>query len=139
MEELTIRKVTAFKKAVLNFNDSLNVKFNNFSDIEIDLIKNGQIQKFEYCIELMWKVIKEFIRDKYGLDIASPKYVLKSYFENGNLDYDEYETAIMAIDDRNKLGHLYNDEIFNEIHGKMKGYNALLLKILDKFVKDTEN
>ncbi|HOF01271.1 MAG TPA: HI0074 family nucleotidyltransferase substrate-binding subunit [Spirochaetota bacterium] len=133
MEELTQRKIEIFIKAVQSFCDSLTVKFENYTEIEIDLIKNGQIQKFEYCIELMWKAIKELLRDKYGIDIASPKYVLKSYFENGNLDYADYETAIAAIDDRNRLSHLYNDEIFNEIYGRLNVYKELLLKIIGSF------
>lgn len=138
MEELIKKKIETFKKAVENFCDSLGVKFENFKEIEVDLIKNGQIQKFEYCIELMWKTLKELLKDRYGIDIASPKYVLKSYFENGNLDYSDYETAICAIDDRNRLSHLYNDEVFNEIYGKLSAYKELLLKIVDNLTKDME-
>jgi len=39
----------------------------------IDAVKNGMAQKFEYCLELCWKCIKEFLKRQEGVDEASPK------------------------------------------------------------------
>lgn len=53
-------KLENFRKAVKNFENSLSLNLNEFEEIEFDTIKSGQIQKFEFCVELCWKTIKEF-------------------------------------------------------------------------------
>jgi nucleotidyltransferase substrate binding protein (TIGR01987 family) len=130
MEEITKIKIELFTKAVNNFNESLMINLDNYSEIEKDLMKNGQIQKFEFSIELMWKTIKDYINDEYGLDVASPKSVLKTFFEKGHLDYEWYEKAIKAIDDRNKLSHIYKEEMFQSIYSNLKEHQETLNVII---------
>ena len=134
MEELTKVKINMFTKAVNNFTESLKLDLDKYSEMERDLIKNGQIQKFEFSIELMWKTIKDYINEKYGLDISSPKIVIKVYFEKGHIDYDFYEKAIKAIDDRNKLSHIYKEEMFKEVYSNLKEYDILFKKIIENMV-----
>ncbi len=50
-------KLKIFEKAVNGLGVSLKIETSGFSEEVIDVIKNGRIQKFEYCTELTWKKI----------------------------------------------------------------------------------
>ncbi|MGB9591768.1 MAG: nucleotidyltransferase substrate binding protein, partial [Candidatus Kryptoniota bacterium] len=54
-------KLEAYENALKGFGVSLRIDVSNFSEEIVDTIKNGRIQKFEYCTELTWKLIKNFL------------------------------------------------------------------------------
>ena len=58
LSEKYILELNNFHKAVNSFETGLNATFKNLNSIGEDLIKNGNIQKFEYCAELAWKISK---------------------------------------------------------------------------------
>ena len=68
------------QKAVSSFESGLNASFENLDSIGNDLIKNGRIQKFEYCAELAWKISKMYLELSEGILSNSPKGVYKSMF-----------------------------------------------------------
>jgi len=49
-----------FSSALNTLEQSLRLDLTKYKDIELDVVKSGQIQKFEYCTELCWKAIKVF-------------------------------------------------------------------------------
>ena len=51
-----------FEKAFEGFKKTLDLVLSNYTDVEADAIKNGWLQKFEYCTELAWKLGKTFFR-----------------------------------------------------------------------------
>ena len=53
-------RLTDFLSSLNTFEKSLQLDMTKYKGVELDTIKNGQIQKFEYCIELCWKTIKFF-------------------------------------------------------------------------------
>ena len=95
------------RKALQNFEESLNINVSLYPENIKDSIESGQIQKFEFNIELLWKAIKFFLLEKEGIEERSPKGVIKKYFNLGLLDYEDYENLIHMIDDRNYLSHVY--------------------------------
>ena len=126
-------KLESYEKALKGFSISLNINVSGFSEEIIDTIKNGRIQKFEYCTELTWKVIKNFLYEYHGIDPKSPRESIKEFFLVGAVEEDNYELLINILDDRNKLSHIYKEEFFEEIHSKLKKYfevMALVLKII---------
>jgi hypothetical protein len=58
LSEKYILELNNFHKAVNSFETGLIATFKNLNSIGEDLIKNGKIQKFEYCAELAWKISK---------------------------------------------------------------------------------
>jgi len=97
----------------------------------IDGLQNGQAQKFEYTVELCWKAIKAFIKQREGIDEASPKKVVKAFYLAGYLPEDDYLLLVQAIDDRNKLSHIYEKREFDLIIGRLPQYAHLLRRVLD--------
>jgi len=96
----------------------------------IDGLKNGQAQKFEYTLELAWKVIKIFLKQQEGIDEASPKKVTKAFYLAGYMQEDAYLEMIQAIDDRNKLSHIHEQREFEGIVARLPKYATLLQGVL---------
>ncbi len=95
----------------------------------IDGFQNGRAQKFEYTTELCWKAIKVFLKDKDGIDEAAPKKVIKAYYIEGYITEDDYLLLLDAIEDRNRLSHIYDAETFNRILARLTDYAALFERI----------
>ncbi len=96
----------------------------------IDGLENGKAQKFEYTLELCWKAIKAALKQREGIDEASPKKVIKSFYLGGYLTENDYLTLIQAVDDRNKLSHIYEPEEFKAILVRLPRYAELMQSVL---------
>ena len=63
----------------------------------IDGLENGKAQKFQYCLELCWKAIKSALKEREGIDEASPKKAIKAWYLTGHLSEDSYLALIAAV------------------------------------------
>lgn len=136
MEELIKERINEYKIALKNFETSLQLKIFDFHNDVQDSIRSGRIQKFEFCTELMWKTIKLFINTKNGLDPAGPKMIIKAFMEAGYCSYEEYEVMMNILNDRNKLSHIYKEEMVEEIAKKLEDYKIIMDKVL-KIIEST--
>lgn len=102
--------VSAFYKGIKLLDDTL------YDDVTRDLIKNGKIQKFEYCTELAWKVSKMYLQLKTGEIEISPKQVYKTMFLTKLIDENLYKSLFLSIEDRNKLSHIYKEEMYDVVY-----------------------
>ena len=91
-----------------------------------DLERDGFIQRFEFCFEILWKCAKDYLRDVEGLDAASPKKVIRMSREVGLLTDEETEQALEMANDRNQTSHMYDEQMAIELVERIKGYDALL-------------
>lgn len=125
-------RLADFASALNTFEQSLQLDLSRYRDVELDTIKNGQIQKFEYCEELCWKTIKEFLNSVHGIDAVSPKSAIKEFFRVNLIYEKEYELLSQMLDDRNRLSHIYNELFFENIYSKLNDYLKLMRKVSDK-------
>jgi nucleotidyltransferase substrate binding protein (TIGR01987 family) len=123
-------KLITFEKAMKGFEVSLGISTLGFSHDVTDAIKNGRIQKFEFCTELTWKIVKNFLYSYHNIDAKSPRESIKEFFLLGAVNEPDYETLISILDDRNKLSHIYNEEYFDVIHDKLKYYHDVMKHVL---------
>lgn len=100
----------------------------------IDGLENGKAQKFEYTLELCWKAIKAALKEQEGIDEASPKKVVKAWYLAGHLSEDDYLALIAAIDDRNKLSHIYDPEEFTAIVARLSEYAKLMQRVSNAMI-----
>ena len=115
METKLTRKLSDLEAALGNFRNSLTLEPALFPELVADNIKSGQIQKFEFTIELLWKTVQTFLFEVDGVDVVTPKSVAKEFVESGYCDYETYELFIRAINDRNQLSHIYRQEMAETI------------------------
>ncbi len=123
-----------FKKALDDFEYLVNLDLDALAltmDAKLlDAIKNGMAQKFEYSIELSWKLIKLYLLKNDGLDTKSPKQSVKSFYLTGYIDEPAYLNLISMVDDRNKLSHIYSEEEFNQIILRFRDYLNTLQSVM---------
>jgi nucleotidyltransferase substrate binding protein (TIGR01987 family) len=77
------------------------------------LEKEGVIQRFEYCFELAWKTVKDYLEES-GVVFATvtPRQVLKDAFSAKVLA--DGQAWIDMLDHRNLLSHTYNPANFEK-------------------------
>jgi nucleotidyltransferase substrate binding protein (TIGR01987 family) len=93
--------------------------------------RDAAIQRFEYTVEAVWKAAKAVLSERYGVELASPKPVVRACAQNGLLEESDARVAMDMIDDRNLTAHTYNEELAAAIFGGLAGYTALLGRWLD--------
>ena len=127
------KKLNSLEQALESFGKALAIDASRFDEIEIDTIKNGQVQKFEICVELFWKTTKKYLYDIHGVESISPKMAIKQLYRIAYTEAQNYEVLIEMVNDRNRLSHAYNEEQFNEIYRRLHEYLKLMQKIVKKF------
>lgn len=123
-------KVTKFKQALTGFSRLFEKDLMLFDPLINDVIMNGQLQKFEYCSELMWKAIRALLIINNDISPSSPRGAIKEFFNCKYINTKQYEVLINILDDRNKLSHVYNENIFQEIHSRLNEYNNTMKEVL---------
>ncbi len=104
------------------------LKIENLSEAE----RGGLIQFYEMTFELAWKLMKDYLENE-GYNIRSPRDTIKQalqaeVIENGYVWID-------ALEDRNLTLHTYDEEIANEVAGKIKNQYFPILKEFYIFIK----
>ena len=78
------------------------------------LEKEGTIQRFEVCMELAWKCIKDYLESqKVKLNEVTPRAVLKEAIAAKVIS--EGDSWMDALDARNKMSHTYDFEEFEKV------------------------
>lgn len=94
-----------------------------------ELEKDGVIQRFEFCFELLWKTGKIVLQDK-GIQVLNPRDTLKEMFRQGWLP--DEAGAIDMLEDRNNMSHIYDKRTAGEIYGKIKSaHKDYIMKVYE--------
>jgi nucleotidyltransferase substrate binding protein (TIGR01987 family) len=124
-------------KVVSSFDAALMATFENLDSIGQDLIKNGRIHKFKYCVELAWKTGKMHLDLYEGILANSPKGVYKSLFQSAIISENEYLSLYKTIEDRNLLNHVDKEEIFESVYKNIPAHLIAFKNLLKKLDKAT--
>ena len=123
-------KTKVYREAFQSFSSSLELDLSAFDEEITDLIKNGHIQKFEYCSELMWKCIRLYLLDTEAVNASGPKGAAKELFRLGKCDEALYESIVEILEARNELSHLYNQEMFNKLYRRLPDFSRVFGEVL---------
>lgn len=94
------------------------------------------IQRFEYSIEWIWKLLKYILLEDFWKDIPAPKQIIKEAYNVGLIK--KMKVFINMIDRRNRLAHDYHENFaqysFEEIaYNYIKPINTLLEKLQKEY------
>ncbi|WP_291941977.1 nucleotidyltransferase substrate binding protein [Cetobacterium sp.] len=94
--------------------------------IELSTLKDGVIQRFEFTLELSWKILKTYLVNE-GIDcVNTPKSVVREAYKAGIIK--NGEIWIEMIDDKNLTSHIYSQSMADDIY----------LRIIKKYFKELE-
>jgi nucleotidyltransferase substrate binding protein (TIGR01987 family) len=99
--------------------------------------RDTTIQRFEYSFEAMWKAAKQYLNDIEGLDIGSPKGVIRACFQVGILSHTQTQQALIMTDDRHLTSHAYNEFLAEQIYSRIKNYRILMQDWLNLLITNT--
>ena len=119
MERLK-QKVDSAQRALKTLQEILGCQ--NPSTVERD----AAIQRFEYTFEAVWKAGKAFLREIEGLEIGSPKGVIRGFLQVGLFTEEQTALALAMVDDRNLTSHTYNEGLAEQICDQLDNYAALM-------------
>lgn len=120
-------KYGKLKEAVKRLNEAINDYHKN----DLDSIRDGVIQRFEFCTELSWKTVREYLLDQGYTEINSPKSVMRTAFTDGIVD--DEKAWIDLLNDRNTTSHIYDEATAEQIYQHIeKTYYQMFLDITKK-------
>lgn len=96
---------------------------------------DATIQRFEFTIELFWKLLKVILESK-GVNVQYPKDVLREAFK-GHLVDDE-EQWITMLKDRNLTSHTYDEKLAHEVYERIKAYVPVFKSTFTRLSKEIE-
>ncbi|MHB1682376.1 MAG: HI0074 family nucleotidyltransferase substrate-binding subunit [Bacilli bacterium] len=102
------------------------------------LEQDGGIQRFEYTFEAVWKAGRHFLRTYAGLDVGSPKEVIRTCREVGILSVEETEYALEMANDRNLTSHTYDRAVAEGIFHRLAGHASLMGLWLERMSEKLE-
>jgi nucleotidyltransferase substrate binding protein (TIGR01987 family) len=138
--KIIVQKCKELSQAINGFLEALKVDINHFDNlIEQDLIRNGQIQKFEYSLELTWKFIKFYLYVEKGIDAQGPKDVIREFAKLNFFSAEEIQLFLAMVDDRNRIAHEYKDYIMENIYPRLTTYSQILARIDSIFTIYSKN
>lgn len=123
------KKVIYMKKNEISWSDyfdSLGRVVDRFKEVmqHPDLEKNtymrdAAIQRFEFTIELFWKVLKKVLQYE-KVEATTPRDVLNKAFQYKFID--DEAMWLRMLDDRNNTSHVYKEEDAERIFKHIKSY-----------------
>lgn len=103
---------------------------------EIEYLQDATIQRFEFSVELYWKVLRKFLAYEQ-IEAFTPREVLRNSYQYGLID--DEQVWIAMLNDRNKTSHVYKKEdaqrIFQHIASYFPVMKGTYVKLTERFNK----
>lgn len=91
-----------------------------------EFLRDSVIQRFEFCVELSWKVSKKVM----GTSTTAPKDVVREMAQNSLVA--DVQLWLEAIDMRNLSSHTYNEELAEKVYDFAVKFLPELKKLREK-------
>lgn len=126
------QRFSNYQKALMRLSEAVDVL--NSQDIvnvlELNLLKEGLIQRFEYTHELAWKVMKDYLEYQGYVDIRGSRDAIRKSLELNIISDRRWMSTIEA---RNLTSHNYDDETAENIYGEIiEVYYPLFIEFENK-------
>ena len=94
------------------------------------LLRDGSIQRFEFCIELAWKVSMEVL----GLAVLAPNPAIRDMARNNLIDDPQLWFDFLTA--RNKTSHTYDEEIAKVVYAEVEKLIPELEQLIRRLKKN---
>jgi nucleotidyltransferase substrate binding protein (TIGR01987 family) len=132
MEKLKNRR-KSLEKAFIALDKAIKFsKENNSSDDFKAICRDAIIKRFEFTLELFWKVLKDYLSDQHGLAIASPKGVINQCSDMGLISKAEHRQCVGMIEDRNLTSHTYDEEFIIQLLEHIQAHYRVMAAIFQR-------
>jgi nucleotidyltransferase substrate binding protein (TIGR01987 family) len=122
IEEIIRRKTIILQHALKAFLMALESPHN-------ELQRDASIQRFEFCYELSWKLMKLILEYETGEDVSSPKAILK-HAQLSKLIKDElFWLDIHRY--RNETSHTYDESLSIFLYDLLPSYYQTMQEFLE--------
>jgi len=101
--------------------------------------RDAAIQRFEYSTEACWKAAQSMLSMHFGLELASPKSVIRASAQNGLLTEAAARLAMDLVDDRNLTSHTYNEALAQAIWSRLPGHLAVLQQWMEALERPADH
>lgn len=123
-------KYNYFTAAVARLREALD----DYSKNPLDSVRDGTIQRFEFCTELAWKTMREYLLDQGYTEINSPKAVIKQAFAFGMIQ--DQQAWIDLLNDRNLTSHVYDEATAKLIFERIETRHLALFDAALTYMKE---
>ena len=117
-------KYGKLEQAVTRLEEALS----EYAAAQSDIVRDGVIQRFEFCTELAWKTLREYLIDQGYAEVNSPKSVMRQAYADGVLH--EEDAWLSLLGDRNSTSHIYDDATAQRIFSRIRDAYILLFRDL---------
>jgi len=137
-------KIAVFLEALATLHEGISL-FDKYEDIFsrkatleneqlFKAMRDSAIQRFEYCADLFWKIVKIYLEDieKIHLSINSPRAILREAVIARLLSELEGDECIDMVEARNKTSHTYQEVMAEEIVHEVPQYYELMKIITER-------
>lgn len=132
-----LQRLENYSKALRKLEEAVEIVNQNFDSPNIDLLKEGLIQRFEFTHELAWKVMKDYLEYQGYSDIKGSRDAFRKSLAVGII---ESPLWIDSIQTRNITSHTYDEEISNTVIEKiisvyfplMKQFESTMIRLKDE-------
>jgi nucleotidyltransferase substrate binding protein (TIGR01987 family) len=121
-------KLNELKKALNRLKEALAAP-------KSDIVRDSVIQRFEFTVELSWKVLQRYLKSSGVGELLTPKNVFREAAKLGIVK--DPEAWIKFIDARNLSSHTYNESLAEEVYSSallLPPYAEELVQIIEQSV-----
>lgn len=127
-------KFTEKYEKLISATERLKQAITDYNNVHLDSVRDGVIQRFEFCTELAWKTVREYLIEQGYADINSPKSVMKTAFSDGLLTNENGWLEI--LESRNITAHVYDEKTAETIFESIKDvYTPLFSELIETLKK----
>ncbi len=132
--EKVIQKIAIVQKALapLERSVSRHKESESYEEERFEEYRDSLIQRFEYSLDLLWKVLKSYLEEAEGIVVASPKAVFRACMAARLLGEDEVRNFLEMIDARNTTSHTYREEFANLLYKQIPVHYHLMQVLVDR-------
>lgn len=125
MNEKTAQSVENLKRALSRLEEAIHTSGREQDSLVID----GTIQRFEFSIELFWKVLRRALLES-GIESGTPREAIQKAYQAKWLTDDKL--WIQMLQDRNRSSHVYEEGIAQEIYSRVPQYYEIMMAALSE-------